>query len=214
VAAVAWAVLAERPSGRLLVALPVVSGGVLLVSGLIGPAAFGDHPLRGTIYGLCTSVAYAGFILLLRSASAGTTSTAAPLLDATLVAGLLSVVVGALTDGIDLTPGWSSVGWLALLALFSQVIGWLLISRSLPHLPAAVTALVLLLQPLGALVLGALVLAERPTWVQLVGSAFVLGGVAFGSRAPSRAEEAVPEPVPATEPTPTDVGLARSAAGT
>jgi drug/metabolite transporter (DMT)-like permease len=185
VAGLGWALLRERPSRGLLIALPVVLGGVVFVSGLLGPAAYGHHPLRGTAYGLGTSVAYAGFILLLRAASAGTRSPAAPLFDATLTAGLLGVVVGALTDGVDLAPGWSSLGWLALLALFSQVVGWLLISQSLPHLPAAVTALVLLIQPLGALVLGAVVLAERPTWVQLVGSALVLGGVALGSRSPA-----------------------------
>jgi drug/metabolite transporter (DMT)-like permease len=198
VAAVGWAVLKEKPSSRLLIGLPVVFGGVVLVSGLIGPAAYGNHPLRGAVYGLLTSVAYAGFILLLRAASAGTTSTAAPLLDATVTAGVLAIALGAVTDGVDLTPGWSSLGWLALLALFSQVIGWLLISRSLPHLPAAVTALILLLQPLGALVLGAVVLSERPSWVQLLGSALVLGGVVYGSGAGRRApDRPAPEAVAA-----------------
>src|SRR4051794_27469157 len=186
VAAVGWLVLKERPSSRLLLALPVVFGGVVLVSGLIGPAAYGNHPLRGAVYGLLTSVAYAGFILLLRAASVGTRSTAAPLLDATTTAGVLAVGLGAVTDGVDLTPGWTSLGWLVLLALLSQVLGWLLISRSLPRLPAAVTALILLLQPLGALVLGAVVLSERPSWVQLLGSALVLGGVAYGSRSTAR----------------------------
>jgi drug/metabolite transporter (DMT)-like permease len=185
VAAAGWAVLGERPSNRLLVGLPVVLAGVVLVSGVVGPAAYGGHPIRGTVYGLTTSVAYAGFILLLRASSRGTRSTAAPLLDATVTAGVLSIGLGAATDGIDLAPGWVSFGWLALLALLSQIIGWLLISRSLPHLPAAVTALVLLLQPLGALLLAAAVLGERPTWVQLVGSAVVLAGVTYGSR-PSR----------------------------
>jgi drug/metabolite transporter (DMT)-like permease len=201
VAIVGWLLLSERPPSRLLVALPVVFGGVILVSGLIGPSAFGDHPLRGTLYGIGTSAAYCGFILLLRAASKGTTSAAAPLLDASVVAGVLSIGVGAVTDGIDLVPGWGAFGWLLLLAVLSQVVGWLLISTSLPRLPAAVTALILLLQPLGALVLGAVTLGERPTWVQLVGSALVLGGVAHGSRS-ARArtpEELAPAPLAAAE---------------
>jgi drug/metabolite transporter (DMT)-like permease len=182
VALLGWVLLSERPPPRLLTALPVVFGGVVLVSGLLGPAAFGNHPLRGTVYGVGTSLAYCGFLLLLRAASRSTPSAAAPLLDTTAVAGVLSIGLGAATDGIDLVPGWSSFGWLLLLALLAQVLGWLLISTSLPRLPAAVTALVLLLQPLGALVLGAVALGERPTWVQLVGCALVLGGVAHGSR--------------------------------
>lgn len=201
VAVVGWLLLSERPPSRLLIALPVVFGGVILVSGLVGPSAFGDHPLRGTVYGIGTSIAYCGFILMLRRASSGTTSSAAPLLDATVVAGLLSIGLGAATDGIDLVPGWSSFGWLVLLALLSQVLGWLLISTSLPKLPAAVTALILLLQPLGALVLGAVTLGERPTWVQLVGSALVLGGVAYGSRSSrGRApDELAPAPLATVE---------------
>jgi drug/metabolite transporter (DMT)-like permease len=91
---------------------------------------------------------------------------------------------------VEIAPGWSSFGWLALLALTAQVLGWLLISHSLPTLPAAVTALILLLQPLGALVLGAVVLGERPSWVQLAGSALVLGGIVYGARRP--AARAVP----------------------
>lgn len=182
VALVGWMLLSERPPARLLTALPVVFGGVVLVSGLLGPAGFGDHPLRGTLYGIGTSLAYCGFLLLLRAASHGTTNPAVPLLDTTAVAGVLSIGLGAATDGIDLVPGWSSFGWLVLLALLAQVLGWVLISTSLPRLPAAVTALILLLQPLGALVLGAVFLGERPSWVQLLGSALVLGGVAHGSR--------------------------------
>ncbi len=203
VAAVGWLVLGERPSNRLLTGLPVVVAGVLLVSGIVGPAAYGGHPIRGTVYGLGTSIAYAGFILLLRASSSGTRSTAAPLLDASLTAGVLSIGLGAVTDGIDLTPGWASVGWLALLAMLSQVIGWLLISRSLPHLPAAVTALVLLLQPLCALALAAVVLGEQPTWVQLIGAGIVLGGVSYGSR-PSREgrRRAHLEPVEVLAPAP------------
>lgn len=199
VGAVAWALLGERPSSRLLGALPVVGVGVVFVSGIVGPAAFGEHPVRGTVYGVLTSTAYAGFILLLRGASTGSRSTAAPLLEATVVAGVLSIGLGAVTDGVDLTPPAESLAWLALLAVLSQVVGWLLISHSLPQLPAAVTSLVLLLQPLGALALAAVVLGERPTWVQLVGSALVLGGVVAGSRGTSTSRD--PEPAADLAPT-------------
>ena len=40
--------------------------------------------------------------------------------------------MGAAIGDVDLVPSWPSHGWLALLALTSQVVGWLLISVSLP----------------------------------------------------------------------------------
>ena len=50
----------------------------------------------------------------------------------------------------DLVPAWPSAGWLVLLALTSQVLGWLLITVSLPRLPAAMTSMILTIQPIGS----------------------------------------------------------------
>ena len=48
----------------------------------------------------------------------------------------------------DLAPTWPSAGWLITLALASQVVGWLLITFSLPRLPAALTSMILTIQPI------------------------------------------------------------------
>ena len=50
-----------------------------------------------------------------------------------------------------------------MLALTSQVLGWLLITSSLPRLPAALTSLLLTIQPVGSVALAALILGESPT---------------------------------------------------
>ena len=57
------------------------------------------------------------------------------------------------------------------LALTSQVLGWLLITASLPRLPAALTSLLLTVQPIGSVALGALIFGESPTGLQLAGVA-------------------------------------------
>jgi len=86
-----------------------------------------------------------------------------------------------------LVPSWPSAGWLALLALSSQVLGWLLISSSLPRLPAALTSVLLTLQPLCSVGLAALIFGESPSPLQLVGVALVLAGLlAAGRGAPGR----------------------------
>jgi drug/metabolite transporter (DMT)-like permease len=176
----AWWLLGERPSARLVAAVPVVLAGVVLISGVIGSGAYGENPTLGVIFGVLTSVAYAAFILVFRHGSAGG-QTAGPLFNATLVAGLASIALGPLAGGIDLAPRWPAHGWLLLLALAAQVAGWMLIGFSLPRLPAAVTSLVLLLQPMMAMLLSAAALAERPSATQLIGCAVVLTGVLLGA---------------------------------
>ena len=57
-----------------------------------------------------------------------------------------------------------------MLAVLSGTAGWLLITSSLPRLPAAMSSLLLLLQPAGALVLADVVLREQPTVVQVIGA--------------------------------------------
>ena len=74
----------------------------------------------------------------------------------------------------DLVPAWPGAGWLIVLALTSQVLGWLLITTSLPRLPAALTSLLLTVQPVGSVALGAMIFGEAPSSLQLVGVAIVL----------------------------------------
>src|SRR6202042_3941427 len=71
VALAAWALFRERPERRFLIFLPVVMAGVVMVSGLVGRADSGTHPLAGIGYGIATSIAYAAFLLILRRTSSG-----------------------------------------------------------------------------------------------------------------------------------------------
>jgi drug/metabolite transporter (DMT)-like permease len=181
VALAAWVLLRERPGRRFLVALPVVMTGVVLVSGLAGTGAGDSHPLAGIVFGLGTSLAYTAFLLILRQTSAGTPHVAGPLAEVTAVAALGSLLLGLAFGGLGLDVPWPSLRWLLLLSITSQTVGWLLITSSLPRLPAAVSSLLLLLQPVAALGLAAAVLAERPSPAQLAGAVLVCGGVLAAS---------------------------------
>jgi drug/metabolite transporter (DMT)-like permease len=66
------------------------------------------------------------------------------------------------------------LGWLVLIAMGGQVAGWLLVAISTPDLPSEVGAALLLLTPVGALVLGTLVLDELPSVLQLTGCGLIL----------------------------------------
>ena len=195
VAFAAWGLLGERPHRSLFAALPLVLAGVVLISGAVGNEAYGRDPTMGVVFGIATSVAYAAFILVLRQGSGDLRRVAGPLFHATAASALIAMIYGAAFGGMDWSPGWPSHGWLLALALSAQVIGWLLISRSLPRLPAAVTSVVLLLQPVGAVALAAVTLGERPGWGQLAGAALILSGVVLATAGRSRSP-AEPEPIP------------------
>jgi len=174
---VAWAVLAEAPGRRILAALPLTLVGVVLISGALESGAYGAHPLRGVIYGVLTGLSYAGFILILRHGNEDPRRPAGPLFDATWVSALVALAVALVLNVDDLVPAWPSAGWLLLLALSSQVLGWMLISTSLPRLPAALTSMILTIQPVGSVVLGIVLLGEDPSALQLCGAACILAGL-------------------------------------
>jgi drug/metabolite transporter (DMT)-like permease len=181
IAGLAWLIWHERPSRAVLLALPVVMIGVVLVSGLIGKPVAGHHPLAGIAYGLAMSFAYAGYLMMLRRSSADSAHVAGPVADSTAGATVTSLVIGLFGGGLALHPIWPALGWLTMLALISQVAGWLLITSSLPRLPAAVGSLMLLLQPAASLGLAALFIGERPTPLQILGAALTCIGALAAS---------------------------------
>ncbi len=174
---VAWFALGEHPGRRVLATLPLVIGGILLISGVLEKGAYGLDPGLGVVFGVLTGLAYAGFILVLRAGGGDLRRPAGPLFDATLVAAAVILVAGALLGEIRLEPSWPAHGWLVTLALSSQVGGWLLITSSLPRLPAALSSVLLTIQPVGSVLLGIAIFAESPTALQLVGVAAILSGL-------------------------------------
>ena len=189
----AWIVLRERPAARSLAAIPVAMTGVVLISGLLEEGAYGDDPTLGAALGVAAGLAYTGFLLTLRHGSSDLRRVAGPLYDATLAAAAVLLPVGLLSGDLDPLPAVSAHGWLLLLALTSQVTAWLLITLSLPRLPAVVTSILLTSQPVGSVVLAALLLDERPSALQLAGTAVILAGLVIASA--GRRGERSPEPV-------------------
>jgi drug/metabolite transporter (DMT)-like permease len=201
VAFAAWAVLGERPERRIIAAVPVVFTGAVMISGVLESGGYGRDPVLGTVFGLSTTLAYAAFILVLRQVNRDLRRPAGPLLDATAAAAVVSAVAGAVIGDVDLVPSWPSHAWLALLALTSQVLGWLLISVSLPRLPAALTSVLLLVQPVGSVVLAVIILGEEPSALQLAGTAVILAGICLATLTWPRRRA----PVTVAPPPPVDV---------
>jgi drug/metabolite transporter (DMT)-like permease len=181
VAFAAWAILGEKPGARIIAAVPIVFTGAVLISGVLEKGAYGDDPMRGTVFGVLTTLAYAGFLLVLRHTNSDIRRPAGPLFDATLVSTVVAAAVGATYGAVDLVPHWPSHGWLFLLAVSSQVMGWLLISISLPRLPAALTSVILLIQPVMAVALATVIVDESPSTIQVAGVLAILAGVVYAT---------------------------------
>ena len=185
----AWMLFHERPSRPALVAIPVAMVGVVLISGALEEGAYGEDPALGVVFGLLTGVAYTAFLLALRH-GASDRRVAGPLYDATLACALLTIPAGLALGDLDFLPPPSAQLWLLLLALSSQVFGWLLITVSLPRLPAVVTSVLLTLQPVCSVLFAAVLLDEDPSLLQLAGVAAILGGLLLASA--SRRDSASP----------------------
>jgi drug/metabolite transporter (DMT)-like permease len=188
----AWVLLGERPQRSSLAAIPIVGFGVVLISGALEQGAYGSNPRLGAVYGVLTGIAYSGFLLVLRQGSKDLRRPAGPLFTATLSSAIFCAAIGAVIGDLDLTPSLSATGWLVLLALSSQVIGWLLISSSLPRLPAVVTSILLTLQPVLAVIFAALIIDESPSKLQLVGAGCILAGLIVATV--GRRQVQTPEP--------------------
>lgn len=178
----AWMILSERPRAVLMWSIALVMLGVVLISGIGGSNAYGRNPSLGVIFGVATGLSYAGFILVQRSANRDDRRPGGPLLVATAVAGVASLLVGWLLGEIDLTLTWPAHGWLLLLGLGVHAGGWLLISIGLPRLPAAVTSVLLTIQPVASVLLGRLIFVEIPSPLQLAGVGLVVAGLLLTGR--------------------------------
>jgi drug/metabolite transporter (DMT)-like permease len=86
--------------------------------------------------------------------------------------------------------------------LFALVIAYLLFYRGVQVLGATRTALYSNLQPVIALTVAWLLLGERPTAWQLVGTALVLAGLLLSRLAPMRPPRGAATASPATEGAP------------
>jgi len=162
----------ERPGWRFALGVLLALAGLWLLVGVGWDKLTPAYHL-GVVLGLLTGVAYAVFMLSLRRAqlrSARLTPEWTLCLVSLLCAIALGGAVAFENAGFSIPDAQS---WLALLGLglFGQVLGWVLIARAMPQLPASLVGLLLLLQPVLSFLLD-VVLFARPTlandWIGLV----------------------------------------------
>ncbi len=137
----------------------------------------------GVDLGLFTGVAYAVYLLSLRRLQMRRVNLDASqvlCLNSLLCALVLAAVVGIEGSSYAIPDTQS---WLALLGLglFGQVLGWVLIARAMPQLPASLVGLLLLLQPALSFVLDVILFARPTSGLDWIGLALSLVGIFVGS---------------------------------
>jgi drug/metabolite transporter (DMT)-like permease len=178
VAIVAWLHQGERPRAWTIGMIAVVLFGVTLTSGLARSDAYGTRPGEGVALGVAAGLCYAVFLVVFRASNRSLAPPAGPLLDATIGTAAGALLSAGLDHEFTFAVSSEAHLWLFALAIVSQVIGWLFIATALPRLPSVETSVLLLVQPVFAIVWGVMFFAERLSAVQWVGSAIVLAGVA------------------------------------
>lgn len=183
----AWIFLGERVGRRFVAGMTLALLGAWWLTG----ASLQTEPdrLRGDLWGLATAVFYGGYQLcvarLRRDTGAGRVLFWSSLVSAPLL-GLI-----ALSLGETLLPA-SNEGWWVLLglSLTAQVFGQGLITYGFAHLPASLSSLILLLQPLIATVAAWLLIGERLGLAQILGGAILLAGIQVARSRPAPAAPA------------------------
>ncbi len=176
-AVIAPALLPERLTPRVLAGFLLALGGTAMLAELDPTGT----DAAGLAWGLLAATSFALYLVLTRRWSA-------PLRLDGLTIGLTNLVLTALvlgaivlaTDGPALVPvgvspeAVAAMAWLAAVAALGPV----LTVASVRRIPAARSAAFLLLNPVTATILAAILLAERPSGLQMAGGLLVLAGMA------------------------------------
>lgn len=174
----AWLVLKQPPRPWFIAAIALAVGGAwAMAAGKSGDQ--GSNPMLGDAFALSVSLWYAGYFLTLQHARRSESATRLMLWSTALGAPLLLGVAALL--GEDLRPdGW---GWAACAGLgVMHVIGQGGVAWALGRLPATLTSVVVLIQPVVAALIAWAAFGETVTPVQAAGGALVLAGVVLAQR--------------------------------
>lgn len=180
--------LAEALGWAKLVAVAVCLGGCVLVAGALGLAAWRTNTV-GIVVGVLSGLGYAAYSLMGRSASQRGLSPWTTVLYtfafATLFLLLFNLFPTAGIPGTATRPadlmwlGRAFAGWavLFLLAAGPTLGGFGLYNVSLSYLPSSVANLIVTLEPAFTVATAYILLGERLTAAQFVGTAMIAAGV-------------------------------------
>jgi len=175
--------LKQRPRPVQVVAVPLALLGLAMIVGFDWESLPGDYRL-GVIFGLLTAVAYAGYLLTMRSARAESTYLV-PVREIAVISVGSAALLGlsAIAEGASLLiPSAMDAAWLLGYGLLSHSLGLMFIASSLPNVSTTDAGLALLLQPPLSFVWDVVFFSRPMTIMELAGAAIALFAIYLGSR--------------------------------
>jgi drug/metabolite transporter (DMT)-like permease len=176
-----WILWKQKVTQVFLVGMFVAIAGMFV---LVGPNFFvGGTRLAGDALAALTAVFYASYQLAIKRARDNQAATA-PLMAWTSTITAIVLLPFALLSPQPMLPS-GTYGWLVLfgLAVVSQILGQGLIAYASAHLPASLTSVSLLIQPVVAALVAWALFGEAVGAAQFVGGAIVLAGIWIARRA-------------------------------
>jgi len=173
--------LSEPLRLKFLLSLPLALGGLFMIVGF-NWAHLEKLYRIGVYFGLAAAVCYAGFLLTLRRLQADQAGVSFFYV-LMMVSFATAIFLGAeiyYTDNTFKIPDLQSLLALAALGLFSQSIGWILITNALPKIRASLSGLILLLQPALAFVWDVLFFQRPTTPINWLGVVVALVAIYLG----------------------------------
>jgi drug/metabolite transporter (DMT)-like permease len=177
-ALILWRLTGRRPSTWRLVAIGLALGGTYLCAGPIDGAVH----LGGVGLGIATGFWFAIFLLGLHRLTRGVPAVVS---GALIAAGAAVAFDAAVLIAGDYTLPPSPRGWGAVLGMvgFATIVGFVLLVIGMRRVGPQVTSVLSTFEPLGTLLLAAMMLGERLQSVQWIGAALIIGA-AFALAAP------------------------------
>jgi drug/metabolite transporter (DMT)-like permease len=163
-----------------------LAGMVIAIAGmfvLVGPNfASGGTRLLGDALGALTGAFYAGYMLAIKSARDARASTVRLMAYSTTITALVLLPVAYFSPQ-PMLPAHLSGWWVMVaLAVVSQILGQGLIAYAFAHLPASLSSVSLLIQPVMATLFAWILFREPVGLAQFVGGAVVLAGIWLAKR--------------------------------
>lgn len=175
-----WLFWKRSVTRTFLVGMVVALAGMFV---LVGPNfGVGGTRLMGDALGALTGMFYAGYMLAVKSARDAGSSTARLMAWSTTITAIVLLPIALLSPQPFLPHvlgGW----WVLLaLAIVSQIVGQGLIAYAFAHLPASLSSVSLLIQPVMAALFAWALFGEAVGPLQFIGGAVVLAGIWLARR--------------------------------
>jgi drug/metabolite transporter (DMT)-like permease len=175
-----WLFWKRKVTRVFLVGMIVAMTGMFV---LVGPNfGVGGTRLMGDALGALTGMFYAGYMLAVKSARDAGASTARLMAWSTTITAIALFPVAVLSPQPFLPHALGGWWVLVALALVTQITGQGLIAYAFAHLPASLSSVSLLIQPVMAAIFAWILFGEAVGPIQFIGGAVVLAGIWIARR--------------------------------